>query len=350
LADLDTYSRRLAKEGWERYFEGKADENMGFVFTDGEIAANSAANGRTKMESDKGVVKPVLIRGEYVGQVMVSDVDMDESETDMIMEAIAQGLGAHLENLRLNEQTELALAESRVRSEELNILNQLGADMAAALDVEDILKLIYRFTARLLDAANFYIALYDRNNEETAIYLFYTLDEDESRAARGDVRSILRRKGGNGVTEYILRSRQPLLISGNMEEKAVQLGFESIGKPSKSWLGVPMVAGNEAIGVIAVQSFDEEGVYGDHHLDLLTAVARQAAGAVENARLIAQTQARARQEQILREITARVYAAPDAESILKTAAQEVSRVLGIETYAYLDEGQTAVKQSGQNGH
>jgi PAS domain S-box-containing protein len=97
LADLDTYSRRLAKEGWERYFEGKADENMGFVFTDGEIAANSAANGRTKMESDKGVVKPVLIRGEYVGQVMVADVDMDESETDMIMEAIAQGLGAHLE-------------------------------------------------------------------------------------------------------------------------------------------------------------------------------------------------------------------------------------------------------------
>jgi GAF domain-containing protein len=156
----------------------------------------------------------------------------------------------------------------------------------------------------------------------------------------------LRRKGGNGVTEYILRSRQPLLISGNMEEKAVQLGFESIGKPSKSWLGVPMVAGNEAIGVIAVQSFDEEGVYGDHHLDLLTAVARQAAGAVENARLIAQTQARARQEQILREITARVYAAPDAESILKTAAQEVSRVLGVETYAYLDEGQTAVKESG----
>jgi hypothetical protein len=71
---------------------------------------------------------------------------------------------------------------------------------------------------------------------------------------------------------------------------------------------------------------------------------------VENARLIAQAQARARQEQILREITARVYAAPDAESILKTAAQEVSRVLGIETYAYLDEGQTAVKQSGQNGH
>ena len=60
-------------------------------------------------------------------------------------------------------------------------------------------------------------------------------------------------------------------------------------------------------------------------------------------------QARARQEQILRQVSDRVYAAPDAESVLRAAAQEISRVLGLEAVAYLSEVSPAKQERPKNG-
>ena len=49
---------------------------------------------------------------------------------------------------------------------------------------------------------------------------------------------------------------------------------------------------------------------------------------------------RAEREQILRQISDRVYAAPDAETVLRTAAQEIGQALGLETFVYLDFEET----------
>jgi two-component system nitrate/nitrite sensor histidine kinase NarX len=67
-----------------------------------------------------------------------------------------------------------------------------------------------------------------------------------------------------------------------------ELGVEAIGAPARSWLGVPMIAGDEVLGVIAVQSYTTENVYDQGHLSLLPTIAAQAAIAIENARLYEQ--------------------------------------------------------------
>jgi len=67
-----------------------------------------------------------------------------------------------------------------------------------------------------------------------------------------------------------------------------EIGIETIGTPAKSWLGVPMIAGDEVLGIIAVQSYTTENVYDEEHLNLLPTIAAQAAVALENAHLYEQ--------------------------------------------------------------
>jgi signal transduction histidine kinase len=69
-----------------------------------------------------------------------------------------------------------------------------------------------------------------------------------------------------------------------------EMGIKVIGTSAKSWLGVPMIAGDEVLGIIAVQSYTTENVYDEEHLNLLPTIAAQAAIAIENARLYEQAQ------------------------------------------------------------
>ncbi len=122
------------------------------------------------------------------------------------------------------------------------------------------------------------------------------------------------------------------------------MGIEVHGRMPASWLGVPMVSGKDVLGVLAVQSFEEAGVYDEHHQDLLTAVASQVAIAIENARLFDQVQARAKREQILREITAQVRGKADVDTIMRTAAQEVGKALGRQSFVYLRDSDQEAEQ------
>jgi GAF domain-containing protein len=105
------------------------------------------------------------------------------------------------------------------------------------------------------------------------------------------------------------------------------------------------------IGTLGIDLLTKERRFSLEELRLAETLVFQAATAVQNVRLFDQVQARARQEQILRQVSDRVYAAPDAESVLKTAAQEISRILGVEAIAYLSEGGSYDKRDRpNNGH
>lgn len=96
-----------------------------------------------------------------------------------------------------------------------------------------------------------------------------------------------------------------------------------------------MMIGAEVIGVIAIQSYTQENNYTNHDLDLLSAIASQAAVAIDNALRFQQTQNRAQFEAVMREITTRVHSSTNPEAILKTAVREVSHALGRQAYIEL---------------
>ena len=187
----------------------------------------------------------------------------------------------------------LALTSQRLerRLRELDGLQAVGQALSASLEVEGVLEAIHDQVTRLMQARNFYVALYDAESDEVTFPL----------ATEGGQRVQWRsRRAGSGLTEYVLRTRSSLLITKDVQEGARRLGVEQHGTPAACWLGVPMLAGDEVLGVISTQSHSRPEAYDISHLEVLKTIAAQAALAIQNARLYARTdQALARRVQEL---------------------------------------------------
>ncbi len=97
---------------------------------------------------------------------------------------------------------------------------------------------------------------------------------------------------------------------------------------ARSALAVPIKLRDQVIGVIDLHETEAEREWTADDVALVMAVADQAGLALENARLLEQTQQRARREQLVTQIATKVRAAADVEGILRTGVQEIRRVLG----------------------
>jgi GAF domain-containing protein/methyl-accepting chemotaxis protein len=126
-------------------------------------------------------------------------------------------------------------------------------------------------------------------------------------------------KGNVGYT-YDLSAVNPVSISAAVTDSN---GFS-----------VPLVVQSQQIGRLAVEAPPDQPWTEDEQ-DLLSAVAQQLAQKAENLRLFEQTQERAGREQLTRQIADKVRASRDIETALKTAAEELSKVLGT-TRAVID--------------
>lgn len=166
------------------------------------------------------------------------------------------------------------------RVQESSSVQAVGRALSASLDIEAVVSAIYDQVVRLMPAHSFYVALYASDVEEVS----FPLAVEEGTLVRW--RS---RRAGSGLTEYVLQTGQPLLIRGDVEVTLKELGIASIGRTAECWLGVPILAANDTLGVIAVQSYETPEAYDVSHQAVLSTIASQAAVAIQNARLYART-------------------------------------------------------------
>ena len=220
--------------------------------------------------------------------------------------AIAGYVANALENTRL-------FREARLRAEELAALNQLAQALTAQLDVSQVLEEAYRGASHLLDTTNFYIAFYEPESQTVSFPLAVELGERKPWRAR---------RAGNGLTEYVIRTRAPLLIQEqeNVTQRLEELDVDVIGQPAHSWLGVPLMVGDRVLGVMAVQSYTPTKTFTPHDRDLLTAIASQVAIALQNARSFAQTQEALAETEALYRAARAISEATSVEEIVRGAA------------------------------
>src|SRR5216117_2458329 len=147
-----------------------------------------------------------------------------------------------------------------------------------AENLQQLLRAIHQIFGELMPAKNFYVSLYDAKKD--LLEFPYFVDEIDLTC---DVKP---RKLRKGLTEYVLRTGQPLLATPEVYERLVAAGeAELIGAPSIDWLGVPLKVKDRTIGVVVTQT-DCQGVrYGPSELDMLTFVSSQMAMAIERKRV-----------------------------------------------------------------
>ena len=162
------------------------------------------------------------------------------------------------------------------RAEQLNAaLYAIAARSQSAEDLQQFFAAIHNILGQLMNARNFYISLYDPQSQ--LLSFPYFVDEEDPTPSPKPL--------GRGLTEYVLRSGEPLLATPAVFDDLVRRGeVELIGAASLDWLGVPLKSGTTCIGALVVQSYSENARFGERDREILKFVSQQLAAAIEHKR------------------------------------------------------------------
>ncbi len=114
-----------------------------------------------------------------------------------------------------------------------------------------------------------------------------------------------------------LEAGKPVIVKESTEHTDVQ-----------NTLLIPLIVLNQVIGVIGLEQEDRRHAWTEEEIAVAEAAANRAALALENARLLEESQRRAAKEHAISEAVARIGSALNVENILYTSAEELERVLG----------------------
>ncbi|AGG87775.1 EAL domain-containing protein [Rhodanobacter denitrificans] len=236
---------------------------------------------------------PLLRTGRVVGGIVMQSyrADTHYSRHDLeLLNYVAQHVQtalerreAHLElGRRVTDRTAALREANRVLRQQV-LQRQRGERLQAALfriaelaNTSDSLDKFYaamhQVISGLLYARNFYIALIDEENG----HLTFPYSVDDMDSVRPP------RAHGRGATEYVLRHAKPLLATPAEIDRLSALGEISLfGARSVCWLGVPLIWGGKAMGVLALQSYSPEHTYNERDQELLTFVSYHIANALQ---------------------------------------------------------------------
>ena len=143
---------------------------------------------------------------------------------------------------------------------------------------------------------------------------------------------------GQGLTSIVIDTRQPLLLGTSKEADAQQAPDSDIKSPdeekdlNETYLGVPIIAGGEVVGVVSVQSY-QQNAYTQGDVGLLQTLANAMSVALENARLFDETQRllketeqRAAELAIINSIQQALAAKLDLHGIYDAVGERISQI------------------------
>ncbi|MDZ4807741.1 MAG: GAF domain-containing protein, partial [Bacteroidota bacterium] len=241
-----------------------------------EIAQQHGGAGVTKGLPPKSAVFVPMVVGDIVrGSVSLQNVEKENafSEADLrLLTTLTNSMSVAIENARLFDETTLLLAESKQRAAELSTVNSISKGLASQLNTDDLISMVGDQLKDLFKANIVYLALLDKKTNIISFPYQY-----------GDNMAPL--KLGEGLTSKIIMTGEPLLLNKDLQEQRKQMGVQLIGVESASYLGVPIPVGEENIGVLSVQSTEQENRFNESDMRLLSTIASSVGVALNNATL-----------------------------------------------------------------
>ncbi|HSM71125.1 MAG TPA: GAF domain-containing protein [Anaerolineales bacterium] len=243
---------------------------VGFVSNTGKprVALDTGAdavffNNPDLPETRSEIALPLLAGDNVIGVLDVQSTEANAfSQEDIdILSTLADQVSIAIQNARQNEETQKALAESKALSQQFV---QSGWQ---------------NFTKRQNLAG-------------------------------------IRHTGAKATLLYTKKAKG----NGQSVETANQLKPKGRG----AVLSIPIKLRGEVIGTVDVKAPDTRQ-WDQDEMDIVTAIIERAAIAMENARLLTESQRRAAKERTIGEIAAKISAQSEIEDLLKTAAQELTR-------------------------
>jgi PAS domain S-box-containing protein len=168
--------------------------------------------------------------------------------------------------------------ETRQRVSELATVNHVGQAISSLLELDALIELVGEHVRETFEADLAFVALHDRAAGRIDFAYYHE---------RGERRQEPSIPYGEGLTSRIIESREPLLLNRSAQFEDVA---DRVGTMVRSFLGVPILVGDRAIGALSVQSIEAEGRFGEAEMRLLATIAANVGVAIQNARLFTEVE------------------------------------------------------------
>ncbi|MDX2161825.1 MAG: GAF domain-containing protein [bacterium] len=241
--------------------------------------ANADARELADMQSQGDIARMLVplatsTAGEAIGLLQVDLHDhmrtFTHRETRM-----AQALGAQaatrIENARLTTET-------AAQVEQAIVINELSRAISSTMDINGMIRTVREQVASLMSARDIYMALYDADSQQITFPMAVHDGNDQHIASR---------PLGDDEVSFVIKSRRPLSLGGEMGVDEVRRNLKisnSEGAISR-YLGVPIIAGDQVQGVLAVRDTEVTRPFGLNDQRVLTTIGAQIGAAIQNARL-----------------------------------------------------------------
>jgi PAS domain S-box-containing protein/putative nucleotidyltransferase with HDIG domain len=256
---------------------------------------------------------PLIADGELIG---VLNIDSDQYNTFDSDEVAAL--------TTLADQLALALAKARLleterrQRQQAETLREVAGILSASTDREVVLDLILQQLHKVVAYDSAAVMLLRGNR---------LVIEAVGGALPADMLGYFFEAGENRPAQPILQERKTVILDDVRQFP----GWLTSPKSEKilSWLGVPLVARGEVIGVLTVDGY-RPNQFTQEDAQLATAFAHHAANAIENARLFAEVTESLSREQQLNEITRKLTQELGVESVLADVVRMACESVGAE--------------------
>jgi signal transduction histidine kinase len=202
----------------------------------------------------------------------------------------------------------------------LSALVDAGIALTSELSLEALLARLVEVAAELTGARYAALGVIDRDGEGLERFVAHGLDA-EQQAAIGDL------PRGRGILGVLIHEARPLRLH-DLAEDTRSVGFPPNHPPMKTFLGVPVLLRGVAFGNLYLAEKEDGADFTQADEELVTALAAQAAVAVENARLYEAATRWSRQLESVNEIAVSFAAESDLHVQLDLITRRSRELLG----------------------
>jgi GAF domain-containing protein/tryptophan-rich sensory protein len=315
LREVEALSREYARREWEQMVAERP--GWGYVYDGVEVRPREQASPPEGVSS--GLTVPLqLATGETIGQVTLALPDRSLTAEDVALaQAVAEQAALALESARLFQETRRTLEEMESlfrASEAINTASTPDEVLRAFVD-HVVPSQIDRCVLAMLDPQS--------PPDDLVLDVVAAWDRGKERSP-----SLGNRWHASQIPFIARRPTDPVVISDvatdpDADEVSRHIFLNVLG--ARALLGIPLITGERLLGWLMVESLSGPYLFTDREVRLYRTLADQAALALERMRLFEETRRRAEWERLRAEVSARVRASTDMETILRTAVRELGR-------------------------
>lgn len=261
---------------------------------------------------------PLIVRGDITGYITLDSkkVGAYSQKHAELAQVFAHQAASAIANARLYEAA-IQAAERRA------VLHKISQEVSRGIQsAETIYQTVYQAAENLLPCDAFVITLRDKDDPENDHAVFLAEQGKKyPKLAIPRAESIVTAAEENDLS----------VICNDIDTGVLNLNRNSrFGTPQKvkSLIVSPMLSGNELIGAISAQSY-ETNTYSSEDTVLFDMLAAHAAAAIENARLLAESEQRGREFAELYQISQDMVTNPDTELLLTAMLERATKLIGI---------------------